>query len=155
MAVNVTPVGGSSVPSQVLRSVLCMVRTPDTPEVSPPAVSEVLPRGAEAFGVHVKLATYSLDTTHEKGGPKARGFEQILGITIDAIDYLEAQILARVLDTPVTKIRDNPPYGIKYTVDMPIRGIGAKADRVVTVRTVWIISTPGDPPRLVSAYPRP
>lgn len=33
----------SSVPSQVLRSVLCMVRTPDTPEVSPPAVGEVLP----------------------------------------------------------------------------------------------------------------
>jgi hypothetical protein len=63
--------------------------------------------------------------------------------------------LARLLDTPITKIRDNPPYGVKYTVDMPIRGIGAKADRVVTVRTAWIISTPGDPPRLVSAHPRP
>jgi hypothetical protein len=120
-----------------------------------PAVGELLPRGAEAYGVRVKLATYSLDVSHEKGGPKARGFEKILGITIDAIEYLEAQILARILDTPVTKIRDNPPYGIKYTVDMPIRGIGAKADRVINVRTGWLISTAGDPPRLVSAYPKP
>jgi hypothetical protein len=126
-----------------------------SPEASLPGVGELLPCAAEAFGLRYKLATYSLDVTHEKGGPKARGFELILGITIDAIDYLEAQILARIQDTPITKIRDNPPYGVKYTVDMPIRGIGAKADRVVTVRTVWIISTPGDPPRLVSAYPRP
>jgi hypothetical protein len=60
-----------------------------------------------------------------------------------------------VLDTPVCRAQDNPPYGIKYTVDMPIRGIGAKADRVINVRTGWLISTTGDPPRLVSAYPKP
>ena len=126
---------------------------PTTP--TPPVEGGLIPRAADAFGLRIKLETYSLDVTHEKGGPKARGFEQILGITIDAIDYLEAQILARVLDTPVTKIRDNPPYGIKYTVDMPIRGIDAKADRVINVRTGWLISTAGDPPRLVSAYPKP
>lgn len=48
--------------------------------------------------MRVKLATYSLDVTNKDGAPKARGFELILGITIDAIDYLEAQILARILD---------------------------------------------------------
>jgi hypothetical protein len=64
----------------------------------------LLPRAGDGFGLRVKLATYSLELTHEKGGPKARSFEQILGITIDAIDYLEAQILARILDTPVTEI---------------------------------------------------
>ena len=127
--------------------------SPDTPP--PPAAGELLPRGAEAFGVRVKLAMYSLDIAHKDGGPKARGFERILGITIDAIDYLETQILARVLDTPISKVRENPPYGIKCTVDMPVRGIGAKADRVVNVRTGWLISTAGDPPRLVSAYPKP
>ncbi|HEY5342921.1 MAG TPA: hypothetical protein VIJ66_04610 [Solirubrobacteraceae bacterium] len=127
--------------------------SPDTPP--PPAAGALLPRAAEAFGVRVKLETYSLDVTHEKGGPKARGFERILGIKIDAIDYLETQILARVLDTPISKVRENPPYGIKCTVDMPVRGIGAKADRVVNVRTGWLISTAGDPPRLVSAYPKP
>lgn len=121
----------------------------------PPWPPQLLPRAAEAFGVRYKLETYSLNTTNKPGAPKARGFELILGITIDAIDYLEAQILARTLDTPVTKIRDNPPHGVNYVVDIQVRGIGAKADRVVTVRTVWIISAPGDPPRLVTALPKP
>jgi hypothetical protein len=115
----------------------------------------MLPRAAEAFGVRYKLETYSLDVTNEVGAPKARGFDLILGITIDAIEHLEAQILARVLDTPVSDVRNNPPYGIRCTVDMPIRGIGVKADRVVRVRTAWEIAESGDPPRLVTAYPKP
>ena len=128
----------------------------EAPDTSPtPAVGEPLPRGAEAFGVRYKLEMYSLDVTHKHGGPKARGFELILGITIDAIDYLEAQIMARVLDTPVSTIEDNPPYGINCVVDMPIGGIGAKVDRVANVRTVWEFDRPGAPPRLVSAYPKP
>jgi hypothetical protein len=120
-----------------------------------PAVGELLPRAAEAFGVRYKLATYSLDITNKVGAPKARGFELILGITIDAIDYLEAQIMARILDTPVHEIRENPPYGIKGVVDIQVRGIGAKADRVVNVRTVWAFEEPGAPPRLVTAIPKP
>jgi hypothetical protein len=115
----------------------------------------LLPRAAEALGVRYKLETYSLDITHKDGGPKARGFELILGITIDAIDCLEAQILARVLDTPIREVRDNTPYGIKCTIDMPISGIGAKADRIVNVRTVWAFDRPGAPPRLANAYPKP
>jgi hypothetical protein len=129
-----------------------MSEAPDTPPT--PAVGELLPRATEAFGVRSKLETYSLDVTNEVGAPKARGFELILGITIDAIDYLEAQILARILDTPISEIRDNPPHGVNCVVDIQVRGIGAKADRVAPVRTVWIISTPGDPPRLVSAFPK-
>jgi hypothetical protein len=86
-----------------------------------PNVGELLPRAAEAFGVRYKLATYSLDIAHEKGGPKARGFELILGITIEAIDYLEAQIMARILDTPVSEVRDNLPHGINNVVDIQVR----------------------------------
>ncbi len=121
----------------------------------PPVVGDLLPRGAEAFGVRRKLEAYSLDINHDDGGPKARGFERILGITIDAIDYLEAQILARILDTPISEVRDNAPHGVNCVVDMPIAGIGAKADRVATVRTVWIFDRPGAPPRFVTAIPRP
>jgi hypothetical protein len=128
----------------------------DGPDISPPpVVDELLPSAAQALGVRVKLETYSLDLTHNDGGAKARGFELILGITIDAIDYLEAQIMARVLDTPICEIRENPPYGVNCVVDMPISGIGAKADRVANVRTVWVLDHPGGPPRLVTAIPRP
>jgi hypothetical protein len=121
----------------------------------PPRAGELLPRAAEAFGVRHKLETYSLDTTHEVGGPKAKGFELILGITIEAIDYLEAQIMARVLETPIREIREKPPYGVNCVVELSIRGIGARSQRVVNVRTVWQLAEPGEKPRLVSAYPRP
>jgi hypothetical protein len=116
---------------------------------------ELLPRVDDAFGLRYKLATYSLDITHDSGGPKARGFERILGITIEAIDYLEAQIMARLRDAPISEVRDRSPYGISCVVEIPIRGIGGKANRVVNVRTVWIIRIPGDAPRLVTAYPKP
>jgi Domain of unknown function (DUF6883) len=121
----------------------------------PAQVGQALPRGAEAVGVRYKLETYSLDINHKYGGPKARGFEQILGITIDAIDYLQAQIMARILDTPVSEIRDNQPYGVNYVVNIQVRGIGAMADRDVNVRTVWTFEDPGAPPRLVTAIPKP
>jgi hypothetical protein len=130
-----------------------MSEDPGTPP--PPAVGELLPRATEVFGVHYKLATYSLDTTHEVGGPKAKGFELILGITIGDIDHLATQITAGVLHTPIGFIRDNPPHGINCVVELPIQGSGAHSRRVANVRTAWIISTPGDPPRLVSAYIKP
>jgi hypothetical protein len=62
---------------------------------APPAPGELLPRAAEAFGVRVKLETYSLDIAHKDGGPKAKGFKRILGITIEDIGYLEGAIHTR------------------------------------------------------------
>jgi hypothetical protein len=44
----------------------------DPSATPPPSVGELLPRADEAFGLHRKLATYSLDIAHKKGGPKAR-----------------------------------------------------------------------------------
>jgi hypothetical protein len=103
----------------------------EAPDTSPtPAVGEPLPRGAEAFGVRYKLEMYSLDVTHKHGGPKARGFELILGITIDAIDYLEGAIQTGVLLSPVTEVRENPPWGIKCAVIVTYRSqIGQRAGR--------------------------
>jgi hypothetical protein len=63
--------------------------------------------------------------------------------------------MARILDSPVSDIRDNPPHGVNYVVNIQVRGIGAKADRVINVRTVWTFEDPGAPPRLVTAIPRP
>lgn len=120
-----------------------------------PAVGELLPRAAEASGVRYKLETYSLDVTHKDGGPKARGFLMILGITLRDIDYLEAEITAGILRTPVASIREKPPYGTHCVVELLIRGIGAHSQRVVNVRTVWQLVDDETPPRLVNAYPKP
>jgi hypothetical protein len=130
---------------------------PPTESLEPmpwPTAGQVLPRAGDAFGLRYKLETYSLDSTHKRGGPKARGFELILGITIDAIEYLETQIFARILDTPIRQVRDNTPYGVTCTVDIQVSGIGAKADRVATIRTVWAYNRPNASPRLVNAFPK-
>jgi len=124
--------------------------SPDTPP--PPAVGELLPRAAEAFGVRDKLERYSLDVTHKDGGPKARGFEVILGITIEDIDYLEGAIQTGILLIPVAEVRDNQPWGIKCAVIVPVRGLDKKNGRVVDIVTVWQFDEPHAPPRLVTAY---
>jgi hypothetical protein len=100
----------------------------------------------------VPATRLELVAEHSGGGPKARRLEQLLGITKEAAGYLEGQIEARLLDTPAIAVRENPPHGVNCAVDVPVRGIGAKADRVLTVRTIWIYQTPDAPPRLVSAY---
>jgi hypothetical protein len=114
---------------------------------------QLLPRASEAFGVHIKLQTYSLDVNHKKGGPKARGFEKILGITIEDIDYLEGAIYTGVLLVPVSEVRDNEPWGIKCVVEIPVRGRGEKAGRLVDVTTSWELRTSDAAPRLVTAFP--
>jgi len=129
------------------------IENPDTP--SPPAAGSLLPRGAEAFGVRVKLETYSLDPTNDAGAPKARGFQVILGITIEDIDYLEGAISTGILHVPVSEVRDNPPWGTKCVVDLSMRGRGEKSGRVANVRTVWEIAGTDVPPRLVNAYCKP
>lgn len=121
----------------------------------PPEIGDALPRAAEALGVREKLTDYSLDVTHEDGGPKARGFERVLGITIADIDYLEVAIQEGVLRASIGSVRDNSPYGVNCVVDFPVGGRGEKSGRTVDVRTVWELTGAGAPPRLVTAYPRP
>jgi filamentous hemagglutinin len=121
----------------------------------PPMVGELLPYGAAAFGVRNKLAGYALNLAHRDGGPKARGFERILGITIDDIDYLEAVILDGARTTPIGSVRDRPPHGIRCVVDIPVRGVRSKSERIANVRTAWLVADAHTPPRLVSVYIKP
>ncbi len=120
----------------------------------PPKVGDPLPCAAEAVGDRRKLATYSLDKAHEDGGPMARGFERILGITIRDIDYLEGAIQTGILTVAVSGVRDNLPWGINCAVVVPVRGRGEKSGRIADVRTAWLLAGAGAPPCLVTAFPR-
>lgn len=120
----------------------------------PPEIGKLLPRAAEAVGVRRKLSTYSLDVAHESGGPKARGFEKILGITIRDIDYLEGAIQTGVQLVVVSEVRDRLPHGFVCGVRVPVRGLGAKSDRTGMVTTAWILDGAGAVPRLVNALIR-
>lgn len=113
-----------------------------------------MPRAEEATGVRYKLATYSLNPFHESGGPKAKGFAEILGITIASIDYLEVEIHMAIQVSPIAAVRESP-FGVRCVVSFPLRGTGAHCSRVVSVRTIWEIKSPNSPPRLVNAFLKP
>lgn len=121
----------------------------------PPRPGDRLPHAADARNVRDKLSTYSLDRTNRLGGPKANGFERILGITSEDIAYLEGAVQTGILLAPISSIRDNSPWGINCVVMIPIRGRGKKNKRVIDVRTVWRLVAPGASPRLVNAYCKP
>jgi hypothetical protein len=121
----------------------------------PPRVGESLPRGGAAVGLRRKLATYSLDATHEDGGPKAKGFERILAIAIEDIDYLEGAIQTGILIVPISSVRDSPPWGVSCVVVVPVRGLGERSGRVVDVRTVWLLTGADHRPRMTTAFLRP
>lgn len=107
------------------------------------------------MGVRVKLLTYSLDLSHDVGGPKARGFAHLLGITLESIDYLEGELHRAAQEVPISSVRENYHGGLNCVIEFPLRGRGRWADRVVNTRSVWELAAPGLPPRLVTAFLRP
>ena len=117
----------------------------------PPRLGEPLPRAAEAVGVHHKLETYSLALDHEDGGPKAYLFKQLLGITLEHIGHLEAEILREAARQPVSRVWATP-FGQRCQVLLPVRGVGIHQTHVMPVTTGWMLRYVGDRPRLVTAY---
>jgi hypothetical protein len=122
------------------------------PMAWPPEEGELLPRASEAIGIRQKLIDYSLDPSHKVGGPKAVGFARILGITLHSVDYLEAEIEAGILVTPIRSTRENPPHGINCVVEFTLRGIGPHRRRAAALRTIWELTDPQSAPRLVNAF---
>lgn len=118
----------------------------------PPNVGDPLPRASEPWGVRDKLLRYSLNPAHASGGPKAEGFERILGITAEHMEQLEAAIEDAILEQPISGVRVKPPYGVHCEVRIEIGGLGDKSDRVAEVITAWELADPQAAPRLVNAY---
>jgi hypothetical protein len=79
----------------------------------------------------------------------------ILGITIESIDYVEAEIHRGIRTAPIKTVRDSSPFGFSCVVEFPLRGLASRADRIVNLRTAWLLAEPGAPPRLTSAYLKP
>lgn len=111
-----------------------------------------LPSAHRAYGVREKLATYALAIDHPDGGPKARGFAVILGITEAHLNDLAEQLENRLTTAPVTAVRHNPPYGYLCEVLIPIRGVDRYRTRHRTVVTSWELRVSGGRPRLVTIY---
>ena len=96
--------------------------------------------------------TYSLKLDHPDGGAKAKGFEQILGITLSDVDYLANTLREEVLNAVITNVRESALFGVTCGVRVPVMGLRERSDRVVAVTTGWQLCHADDRPRLVTAY---
>ena len=95
-----------------------------------------------------KVLDYLLAGGHPEGASKA-AFFQALGFR-----RAEWQALVEALQDHARRHQvadiERSPYGTKYIVDGPIRSPDGRAPMV---RTVWIVDSGVEIPRLVTAYP--
>lgn len=120
----------------------------------PPREGELLPRFDEPVGIEEKLRRYSLVLDHERGGPKAKGFLEMLGIDLTGIDYLEREIRRGIARTPILKVRCITPDEASCTVQFLIAGPGRYSHRTAALRTGWAFDSPASPPRMTTAFLR-
>ena len=82
-----------------------------------------------------KLREYVLHPAHPQGGPKARVFAAVLGITRTDWQYLRRQLLTGVRTAPA-QLRATTQWGALYDV---AAGVTGPAGRMHRVRIGWII----------------
>jgi hypothetical protein len=108
----------------------------------------IIPNPQNAIVDIRKLRNYSLDSTHRVGSHKARLFATILGMSRDDAEELRT-ILLQVVMTHDAEIGEMDEHGQRYRIDFMLTWQGKQA----MIRTVWIIRTDEDFPRLVTCYP--
>lgn len=107
-----------------------------------------LPNADRAIIPPEKLRDYSLSTGHSVGGPKAHFF-QSMGFRQDAWPEVETAIRAQHLKLDADEIEPNE-YGRKFAIVGPLTG---PSGDTAMIKSIWIILTGEDMPRLVSVYP--
>jgi hypothetical protein len=95
-----------------------------------------------------KVRDYLLNPLHARGGHKARIFAAALGYR----RFDHARLIQRIKEGILrheAHLVDTMPHGERLRVEIPITGHTGSA----IVRTLWIVRTDEDVPRLTSAYP--
>jgi len=94
-----------------------------------------------------KLEDYCLNPLHPKGRHKARVFQEAIGIgRHDAMWLRNALLEVARSHTPLQVATD--AWGSHWRLDVSIERLGRKA----VVRSIWIVRTGEDIPRLVSCW---
>lgn len=94
-----------------------------------------------------KLRDYCLNNEHYRGKHKARIFKSILGIEKKDAGILKG-IIEKAIKTngAVETFKDD--FGIRFTVDIT----HSRNDNYAVIRTLWIVKTNEDFPRLTTCY---
>ena len=108
-----------------------------------------LPNGEHAVVEPDKVKDYLLDVAHPDGFGKATFFTA-MGFQREGWEALAEALRQLARNSPVTKSMTSV-HGQKYIVDGMVP---TPKGQTVTVRTIWIVDTGENRPRLVTAYPR-
>jgi hypothetical protein len=106
-----------------------------------------LPNAERAFVDIGKLRDYSLNPDHKEGKHKARVFAAALDLVIDDAEWLREQLLdaAKREDCQLGRKTE---FGQRYLIDFGLSHEGKSA----RLRSVWIVRTEENLPRLVTCY---
>lgn len=107
-----------------------------------------LPNAEQAIIPSDKLSDYLLSKSHFIGRWKARFFLSI-GFREEEIDELKDALMNLAKNGEV-KSAITTDFGVKYVVEGAISG---PSGRGAAIRTVWIVETGQNRPRLITAYP--
>jgi len=105
-----------------------------------------LPNGEHAIVDVRKLLEYCLNSQHPRGRNKARVFASV-GFREAEAEQLRIALLAAARDNEAQLGVANV-YGQRYIIDFDL----AWHERVVRIRSTWIVRTGDDLPRLTSCY---
>lgn len=105
-----------------------------------------LPNGERAVVGLEKLRSYCLNPHHPRGRNKARVFASV-GIRESDAGELRTALLRAARDAEA-RVGILNAYGQRYIVDFEL----VRQSRTVTVRSIWIVLTGQDLPRLTSCY---
>jgi hypothetical protein len=107
-----------------------------------------LPNKLRAYVSISKITDYLLSETHAVGKSKAKFFRSF-GFNEANVSQFE-QGLVDIARTEMVVETTETVYGKKYVVDGQLK---TPSGDMIHLRTVWIIETGDDVPRLVTAHP--
>jgi hypothetical protein len=106
-----------------------------------------LPNGERAVVDVVKLRDYVLSPYHPRGRHKARVFASALRIFQSDAEFLRNSLL-QAASTGDAVEGNNDSWGRRYIVDFEC----VRAERTAMVRSIWIVPTGEDFPRLTTCF---
>jgi hypothetical protein len=107
-----------------------------------------LPNRKQADVPLTKLKDYLLSETHAGGKTKAKFFRKC-GFDESNIDLFMQGLITIAQNQEITEVVSSP-HGKKYIID---GSISSPLNRIVNLRTVWIIDEGQEKPRFITAYP--
>ena len=106
-----------------------------------------LPNGDQAILDLRKLEDYCLDPSHHRGRHKARVFQRALSIGQPDAAWLRETLLVGARSCEAVE-QTTDLYGTRWRVDVP----AARQDRIVVIRSVWIVRVGESVPQFVTCW---